>query len=155
MTHSALMEQDVLDEGPGKKTGKPGKGGAQGRTISLIIIQKDLGAALLFFTIFLAMLYVLTGRTSYVVVGLLIFALGIGLLIAGNTKSEEMVLLGVTMSAHIVKGSGIIAMIFSVITLLVAFGSSLPASPCHIPRSLSRAGPSSDATRMFAGVMLP
>jgi hypothetical protein len=33
------------------------------------------------------------------------------------------------MSAHIVKGSGIIAMIFSVITLLVAFGSSLPASP--------------------------
>jgi len=67
-------------------------------------------------------------KVSYVV-ALLIFALGIGLLIAGNTKSEEMVLLGVTMSAHIVKGSGIIAMIFSVITLLVAFGSSLPASP--------------------------
>ena len=67
-------------------------------------------------------------KVSYVV-ALLIFALGIGLLIAGNTKSEEMVLLGVTMSAHIVKGTGIIAMIFSVITLLVAFGSSLPASP--------------------------
>ena len=67
-------------------------------------------------------------KVSYVV-ALLIFALGIGLLIAGNTKSEEMVLLGVTMYAHIVKGSGIIAMIFSVITLLVAFGSSLPASP--------------------------
>ena len=47
-----------------------------GLTISLIIIQKDLGAALLFFTIFLAMLYVLTGRASYVVVGLLIFAAG-------------------------------------------------------------------------------
>ena len=47
-----------------------------GLKISLIIIQKDLGAALLFFTIFLAMLYVLTGRTSYVVVGLLIFAAG-------------------------------------------------------------------------------
>jgi hypothetical protein len=67
-------------------------------------------------------------KVSYIV-ALLIFALGIGLLIAGNTKSDEMVLLGVTMSAHIVKGSGIIAMIFSVITLLVAFGSSLPASP--------------------------
>ena len=47
-----------------------------GLTIGLIIIQKDLGAALLFFTIFLAMLYVLTGRASYVVVGLLIFAAG-------------------------------------------------------------------------------
>ncbi|MEO7910250.1 MAG: FtsW/RodA/SpoVE family cell cycle protein, partial [Roseiflexaceae bacterium] len=47
-----------------------------GLTIGLIIIQKDLGAALLFFTIFLAMLYVLTGRASYVVVGLLIFAVG-------------------------------------------------------------------------------
>jgi cell division protein FtsW (lipid II flippase) len=47
-----------------------------GLTIGLIIIQKDLGAALLFFTIFLAMLYVLTGRASYVVVGLLVFAAG-------------------------------------------------------------------------------
>jgi hypothetical protein len=67
-------------------------------------------------------------KVSYII-ALLIFALGIGLLIAGNTKSEEMVLLGVTMSAHIVKGTGIIAMIFSVIALLVAFGSALPASP--------------------------
>jgi len=50
-------------------------------TISLIIIQKDLGAALLFFTIFLAMLYVLTGQTSYVVVGLLI-----GLMVERRTE---------------------------------------------------------------------
>jgi cell division protein FtsW (lipid II flippase) len=47
-----------------------------GLTIGLIIVQKDLGAALLFFTIFLAMLYLLTERVSYVVVGLLAFALG-------------------------------------------------------------------------------
>jgi cell division protein FtsW (lipid II flippase) len=47
-----------------------------GLTIGLIIVQKDLGAALLFFTIFLAMLYVLSGRSSYIVVGLLAFALG-------------------------------------------------------------------------------
>jgi cell division protein FtsW (lipid II flippase) len=47
-----------------------------GLTIGLIIVQKDLGAALLFFTIFLAMLYALTGRASYAVVGLLAFALG-------------------------------------------------------------------------------
>lgn len=47
-----------------------------GLTIALIIVQKDLGAALLFFTIFLAMLYLLTGRSSYVVAGLAAFALG-------------------------------------------------------------------------------
>jgi cell division protein FtsW (lipid II flippase) len=47
-----------------------------GLTIGLIIVQKDLGAALLFFTIFLAMLYVLTGRASYVVAGTLAFAVG-------------------------------------------------------------------------------
>jgi cell division protein FtsW (lipid II flippase) len=47
-----------------------------GLTIGLIVVQKDLGAALLFFTIFLAMLYLLTGRLSYVLVGLLAFGLG-------------------------------------------------------------------------------
>jgi cell division protein FtsW (lipid II flippase) len=47
-----------------------------GLTIGLIVVQKDLGAALLFFTIFLAMLYLLTGRASYVVAGLLAFGLG-------------------------------------------------------------------------------
>jgi cell division protein FtsW (lipid II flippase) len=47
-----------------------------GLTIGLIIVQKDLGAALLFFTIFLAMFYLLTGRSAYVVAGLVAFALG-------------------------------------------------------------------------------
>jgi len=47
-----------------------------GVTIGLIVVQKDLGAALLFFTIFLSMLYLVTGRASYVVVGLLAFTLG-------------------------------------------------------------------------------
>jgi cell division protein FtsW (lipid II flippase) len=46
-----------------------------GLTVGLIVYQRDLGAALLFFTIFLAMLYLLTGRTSYVVVGLGAFTL--------------------------------------------------------------------------------
>jgi cell division protein FtsW (lipid II flippase) len=44
-----------------------------GLTISLIIIQKDLGAALLFFTIFLAMLYVATNSGWYVIAGLSAF----------------------------------------------------------------------------------
>lgn len=47
-----------------------------GLTLGLIIVQKDLGVALLFFTIFLAMLYLLTNRMLYVVVGLLAFGLG-------------------------------------------------------------------------------
>jgi len=67
-------------------------------------------------------------KVAYLV-ALVIFALGIGLLIAGNSQGEKVTLLGLTMSAHIVKGTGIIVMIFSVIALLVAFGSSLPASP--------------------------
>lgn len=47
-----------------------------GLTVGLIIVQKDLGAALLFFGIFLAMLYLVAGRTSYVVAGLLAFGAG-------------------------------------------------------------------------------
>lgn len=47
-----------------------------GLTISLIVVQKDLGAALLFFAIFLSMLYVLTGRSGYVLAGLAAFAVG-------------------------------------------------------------------------------
>src|SRR5215211_5273384 len=47
-----------------------------GLAIGLIIVQKDLGAALLFFTIFLTMLYLVTGRSSYVVAGMVVFAVG-------------------------------------------------------------------------------
>jgi cell division protein FtsW (lipid II flippase) len=47
-----------------------------GLTIGLIVVQKDLGAALLFFTIFLAMLFLVTGRVGYVVAGLAAFAIG-------------------------------------------------------------------------------
>lgn len=51
-----------------------------GMTIGLIIVQKDLGAALLFFTIFLVMLYLTSGQAGYVAAGLLAFALGAALL---------------------------------------------------------------------------
>jgi cell division protein FtsW (lipid II flippase) len=47
-----------------------------GLTIGLIVVQKDLGAALLFFTIFLAMLFLLTGRAGYVLAGTAAFAAG-------------------------------------------------------------------------------
>ena len=42
----------------------------------IVVVQHDLGAALLFFAVFLAMLYVATGRPSYVVGGLILFVAG-------------------------------------------------------------------------------
>jgi hypothetical protein len=62
------------------------------------------------------------------VIPVLLFAVGIGLLIFGTLQSQEVALLGLTFHPRIAKGLGIIVMIFSVITLLVAYGSSLPPS---------------------------
>lgn len=59
----------------------------------------------------------------------LTFALGIGLLIFGASSNAEVTLIGVTFYPRIAKGAGIIVMIFSVISFLVAWGSSLPSSP--------------------------
>src|SRR5262249_30940130 len=42
----------------------------------IVVVQKDLGAALLFFGVFLALLYVATGRPSYVVAGVVLFIAG-------------------------------------------------------------------------------
>lgn len=44
--------------------------------LGIVIVQHDLGAALLFFAVFLALLYVATGRSSYVVGGLVLFLAG-------------------------------------------------------------------------------
>lgn len=46
--------------------------------VSLVIVafERDLGSALLFYTIFLIMLYVATGRISYVIIGIALFAVG-------------------------------------------------------------------------------
>ena len=43
---------------------------------SIVVVQRDLGAALLFFAVFLALVYVATARTSYVVIGLILFVIG-------------------------------------------------------------------------------
>ena len=45
-------------------------------SIFVLVTQKDLGSSLLFFGMFLVMIYVATGRTSYVAVGLGLFAVG-------------------------------------------------------------------------------
>jgi len=44
--------------------------------LGIVVIQRDLGAALLFFAVFLALVYIATNRTSYVVLGLLLFVAG-------------------------------------------------------------------------------
>jgi cell division protein FtsW (lipid II flippase) len=48
--------------------------------LGIVVVQRDLGAALLFFGVFLAMLYVATGRISLVIVGLVLFVLGSALM---------------------------------------------------------------------------
>lgn len=51
--------------------------------MSVIVFQRDLGTALLYFGLFLVMLYVATGRISWVLIGLLMF--GGGAFVAGST----------------------------------------------------------------------
>ncbi|TLN18730.1 FtsW/RodA/SpoVE family cell cycle protein, partial [bacterium] len=47
-----------------------------GFSLVLLIFQKDLGTALIFFGTFLAMIYAATGRWSYVISGIILFAAG-------------------------------------------------------------------------------
>jgi cell division protein FtsW (lipid II flippase) len=44
--------------------------------LGIVVVQRDLGAALLFFAVFLSLLYAATGRPGYVVLGLLLFIAG-------------------------------------------------------------------------------
>ena len=44
--------------------------------LAVVIVQRDLGAALLLYSVFLAVLYVATARWSYVALGVLLFAAG-------------------------------------------------------------------------------
>jgi cell division protein FtsW len=48
--------------------------------LGIVVIQRDLGAALLFFTVFLALTYAATGRLSLVVIGLALFLAGSALM---------------------------------------------------------------------------
>ena len=47
-----------------------------GICLLVVAFERDLGSALLFYTIFLIMLYVATGRMSYVLIGLVLLAVG-------------------------------------------------------------------------------
>ena len=45
-------------------------------SLAILFVQKDLGASLLYFGIFVVMLWVATGRAAYLVLGLVLFAIG-------------------------------------------------------------------------------
>ena len=47
-----------------------------GVCLLVVVFERDLGSAVLFYTIFLIMLYVATGRISYVIIGLLLLVVG-------------------------------------------------------------------------------
>ena len=47
-----------------------------GLALGVVIVQKDLGAALLFYSVFLAMLYAATRRPSFVLLGVVLFVVG-------------------------------------------------------------------------------
>jgi cell division protein FtsW (lipid II flippase) len=48
-------------------------------SLAVLFMEKDLGSSLLFFGIFVAMLWTATGRASYLVLGLVLFAVGAGI----------------------------------------------------------------------------
>jgi cell division protein FtsW (lipid II flippase) len=50
--------------------------------LGIVVIQRDLGAALLFYAVFLGIFYVATGRRTDVVIGLLLFLVGFAILAA-------------------------------------------------------------------------
>ena len=56
--------------------------------LGIVIVQRDLGAALLFFAVFLLLLYIATGRLGYVVVGLVLFVVGRGCCTSCSTTSR-------------------------------------------------------------------
>jgi cell division protein FtsW (lipid II flippase) len=49
---------------------------AWGTSLAVLFLEKDLGASLLFFAVFVLMLWVATGRAGYLVIGLLLMAIG-------------------------------------------------------------------------------
>lgn len=49
---------------------------ALGIALIVMVAQRDLGSSLLFFTLFVVMIYVATGRAAYVVTGMLLFSVG-------------------------------------------------------------------------------
>jgi cell division protein FtsW (lipid II flippase) len=59
--------------------------------VLIIVFQKDLGSALLFFGLFVAMLYVATERVSWIAIGLLLFGLAVAFALSAFTHFQKRV----------------------------------------------------------------
>ena len=57
----------------------------------ILVFQKDLGSALLFFGLFVAMLYVATERVSWIAIGLLLFAAAVAFALSAFTHFQKRV----------------------------------------------------------------
>ncbi|OFE14178.1 cell division protein [Humibacillus sp. DSM 29435] len=57
----------------------------------ILVFQKDLGSALLFFGLFVAMLYVATERVSWIVIGLLLFAVAVAFALSAFSHFQRRV----------------------------------------------------------------
>ena len=68
------------------------------------------------------------------VVALSVFVLGIALLTYSTTSGEEVNIFGLVMRSQILRGLGIITVIFSAITFLAAFGGMGALPPREKPR---------------------
>jgi len=76
---------------------------AWGISLAVLFLEKDLGSSLLFFAIFTVMLWTATGRTSYLVLGLVLFAVGafIGYSAFGHVQDRVTVWLHALAPQHI------------------------------------------------------
>ena len=68
------------------------------------------------------------------VVALSVFILGLALLTYSTASGEEVNIFGLIMHSRILRGLGIITVIFSAITFLAAFGGTGASSPREKPR---------------------
>ncbi len=87
-----------------------------GIALAIVVVQRDLGAALLFFGVFLALLYVATQRLSFVALGALLAVLGAVLLylLQAHVRTRLQIWIDPFATAQ---GSG-----FQVVRALYAFG---------------------------------
>jgi cell division protein FtsW len=87
-----------------------------GIALAIVIVQRDLGAALLYFLVFLALLYAATRRISYVVLGVILFLVGGAVLYVLFTHVQERINIWIDPFAD-PQGAG-----YQVIRALYAYG---------------------------------
>ena len=87
-----------------------------GLALSIVIVQRDLGAALLYFLVFLGLLYVATRRAAYVLFGIVLFFLGSVILYVLFTHVQDRINIWIDPFAD-PQGSG-----YQVIRALYAYG---------------------------------